>query len=234
MHVKPVAAIVLRGKKDGEKDGHMVLQQRSLKQIWPDPRPCCALRSIFASSQHCMCHIPCCVFAASFCLVLWATFRTMFVEVLHMQDWGQVWANLGQVGRNWGQIRAKLGPSWIWGPTWGPSWGQVGAKLGQVGPSWGQVGAKLGPSWAKLAIQRVIIFLCAFWIDFGRNLVPIWLQLGSQNQAKMEPSWSQNRSKLECSFGSYFWMDVGYIFYSFATNVKTAEVCKNSKNIVSK
>ena len=45
-----------------------------------------------------------------------------------------------------GQVRAKLGPSWVNWVQVGPSWSQVGAKLGHVG-------AKLGPSWDHIAVQ---------------------------------------------------------------------------------
>ena len=45
-------------------------------------------------------------------------------------------------------------------------------------------------------------FLIGCWMDFENILVPIWLQLGSQNPPKMEPSWVQNRPNLEHSFRS--------------------------------
>ena len=61
-------------------------------------------------------------------------------------------------------------------------------------------------------------------------LVGFWLELGTQNPPKMEPSWVQNRSKLEYSFGSYLWKDLGYIFDGFATHVKIGELSKTYKN----
>ena len=39
------------------------------------------------------------------------------------------------------------------------------------------------------AIQNLIIFLIACWIEFYSILVPTWAQLGTQNLPKIEPSW---------------------------------------------
>ena len=40
------------------------------------------------------------------------------------------------------------------------------------------------------AIQNLIIFLIACWIEFYSILVPTWAQLGTQNLPKIEPSWT--------------------------------------------
>ena len=121
------------------------------------------------------------------------------------------------------QTRANMGPKSVqnrslrgsggvlggsWG-SWGLSWPQDGPKSQHkskkqtlVSPIGGQVGsqnrAKIGPK----SIQDVIIFLIGSWTDFKSIWLPTWLQLGSQNPPKMEPSWFQNRPNLEHSFRS--------------------------------
>ena len=47
----------------------------------------------------------------------------------------------------------------------------------------------------------------------------------------MEPSWIQNRSKLEHGLRTYFLKDVGSIFYDFGTHVKIGEVAKTIENL---
>ena len=47
----------------------------------------------------------------------------------------------------------------------------------------------------------------------------------------MEPSWIQNRSKLEHGLRTYFLKDVGSIFYDFGTHVKIGEVAKTKEKL---
>ena len=95
----------------------------------------------------------------------------------------------------------------------GGSWGGLGGLGGHVGPKMGpraqnpvrwtpldpQVGsqnrAKIGPK----PVQNAIFFLMGCWMGFKSILVPTWLQLGSQNHPKMEPSWLQKPSKRQSS-----------------------------------
>ena len=90
-----------------------------------------------------------------------------------------------------------MGRSWRGvGGVWGPSWIQDGPKSQKVArrtpdgpPLDPQVG---GPNPLKIdlkAIQNLIIFLIACWIEFYSILVPTWAQLGTQNLPKIEPSW---------------------------------------------
>ena len=89
-----------------------------------------------------------------------------------------------------------------------------------------QVGGQNPPKSLPRAIQKVIIFVITFWIDFWSDLVPTWLQLGSQNLPKMEPSWDQNLPKLGHGFESCFLKDVGSIFIDFLSQHNTAYIAK--------
>ena len=84
------------------------------------------------------------------------------------------------------------------------------------------------PEIDEKSISKSIKLLYALLVAFWWLLGPTWLE----KLPKMEPTWLQNRPKFEHSFGSYFGLDVGHIFYGFAPHVETAEVCKNSTNIV--
>ena len=70
-----------------------------------------------------------------------------------------------------------------------------------------------------------MIFNC-FGIAFWSHFVPTWLQLGSQNPPKMEPSWFQNRCKLGCWFDTCFGRDLGTIFIDFWPQHAKAGVAK--------
>ena len=93
-------------------------------------------------------------------------------------------------------------------------------------PSWGQNKSKSLPR----AIQKVIIFVITFWIDFeaiwyqlGSNLAPTWFQ----NPPKMEASWLQNRCKLGCWFDNCFWRALGTILVDLLLQHGMADVAKN-------
>ena len=116
-------------------------------------------------------------------------------------------------GRLLGALGEGLGRSWggSWG-SWGPNWRQDSSKsrktktLDPLGtPSWRPKSTKNRSE----GDSKCVFFWMGCWMGFKTILVPTWLQLGSQNPPKMEPSWVQNRCELEHSFGSYFWMDVG-------------------------
>ena len=117
--------------------------------------------------------------------------------------------------------------------------GHVGSKTGPRAqksfrgpPLDPQVGGQNSPKIGPKPIENAIVFLIDSGGDFQSILAPTWLQLGGQNPSKMEPSWVQNRCKLEYSFGSYFWKDVGYIFYGFGTQVKIGQVAKSVQNML--
>ena len=78
----------------------------------------------------------------------------------------------------------------------GPKSSKRSAKLVLRHPFSPQVGRQNQSKIHPEAIEKVIVFLITFGIDFWSDLVPTWLQLGSQNPPKMEPSWNQNRCKL--------------------------------------
>ena len=108
---------------------------------------------------------------------------------------------------------------------WKPKWFKIAPKR-PLGGVWGGLGAILAPRWPQeaknlrksisgapsweacwgLKFQKIAPksdpegddFFIVFGIDFWSHFVPTWLQLGSQNPPKMEPSWFQNRSKLGC------------------------------------
>jgi hypothetical protein len=104
-------------------------------------------------------------------------------------SWGGVWGGLGEgLGGLGGHVGPKMGPRAQNPVRWTPLDPQVGS----------QNRAKIGPK----PVQNAIFFLMGCWTEFKSILVPIWLQLGSQNPPKMEPSWVPNRSNLEHRFGS--------------------------------
>ena len=116
-------------------------------------------------------------------------------------SWGPLLGVLGALGELLGGLGAILSTRW---PQDGPKRPQdleksiLGPPLGsQVG---GQNRLKIHPE----AIEKVIVFLITFGIDFWSDLVPTWLQLGSQNPPKMEPSWLENRSKLAVGLTAVF------------------------------
>ena len=115
----------------------------------------------------------------------------------HPKSSKNLWkSNLGGFWGPWSPKTPKRPPTWSKSTPHDPP--ILEAKIHQNSP-------KIGPK----PIQNAILFLIGSWIHFKRILVPNWLQLGSQNPPKMEPSWVRNRCELEHSFGSYFWMDVG-------------------------
>ena len=76
-----------------------------------------------------------------------------------------------------------------------PSWPQVGAgrqkgseNLIRWTPWALQLGGQNSTIIVKKTIQNLIILQRIFWIDFLRNLMPTWCQVGSQNLPKMTPS----------------------------------------------
>ena len=50
----------------------------------------------------------------------------------------------------------------------------------------------------EIADKNAALFLIGFGVGFYTHLVPTWLQHGSQNPPKIDPSWTKTRSK----FGS--------------------------------
>ena len=98
------------------------------------------------------------------------------------------------------------------GVVWGPNWL----------PNWAHFGAKLGPKSDQKCIANFILISISFWFDLGMDFAPTW----PQNPPKMEPSWLQNRSNLECSFERCFLMDVGPFFMDSLPQHGMAEVAK--------
>ena len=104
---------------------------------------------------------------------------------------------MGLLGRSWGSWGA-LGPSWgALGRSWS-SWGALGARLGALGAllglSWGALGTLLGPLGALLGALGTLLGVS--WAQLGKNTQKnhfFCLQLGRQNEAKLEPKSSQNQ-----------------------------------------
>ena len=119
----------------------------------------------------------------------------------------------------------------------GPSWSQDGPKSPNNVENWflgpplgGHFGSQNRSKSAPRAIRKVIVLMIDLKIDFGIDLVPIWSHLGLQSPPKIDPSWLQNRCKLECRFESCFWKDVGSFFVYFLPQHDMAEVAKTLKN----
>ena len=92
------------------------------------------------------------------------------------------------------------------GELWRPSWPQDGSRgqhrlqnLVRWTPLDVEVGGPNPPKIDPKRIEKGIIFLISFWIDFWSDLLPTWHQLGSQNPPKMEPSRLQKPSKRQTS-----------------------------------
>ena len=90
----------------------------------------------------------------------------------------------------------------------GGSWGHLGSKMAPRSKKppkinfWAPLlGGMLGPKISKIVPKsdpEGDDFFIVLGIDFWSHFVPTWLQLGSQNPPKMEPSWFQNRCKFGC------------------------------------
>ena len=129
------------------------------------------------------------------------------------------------------------------GGVLGPSWLQDGTKsqkssenlirrIPWAPPLGGHYGAQNQSTSGPRAIRKVIVFMIDLKIDFGSDLVPIWLHLGLQNPPKIGPSWLQNRCKLECWFESCALMDFGNSFIDFLLQHDMAEVAKTFKKLI--
>ena len=94
------------------------------------------------------------------------------------------WRGRGGLGAilapRWPQEAKNLRKSISGAPSWEACWGLKSQKIAPKSDPEGDD------------------FFIVFGIDFWSHFVPTWLQLGSQNPPKMEPSWFQNRCKLGC------------------------------------
>ena len=118
------------------------------------------------------------------------------------------WRDLGDpLGALGGQDLKKEGCT----PTFGASWGHLGAVLGA---SWGRLGAwiavlgRLGALLSRLKIDVKIDQKINAFQD--RFLMRFWWIL----EGKMEPSWLQNRFKIDVDFENRFLYKKRLVFLS--------------------
>ena len=105
--------------------------------------------------------------------------RPKWFKIASKRPLGGVWGGLGAIlAPRWPQEAKNLRKSISGVPSWEACWGPKSQKIAPKSDPEGDD------------------FFIVFGIDFGSHFVPTWLQLGSQNPPKMEPSWDQNRCKL--------------------------------------
>ena len=128
---------------------------------------------------------------------------------------------LGGPGRSWdvvGQSWEVLG--WSWQVLEGPgtvlrgSWASLGTVLGVL---WAVLEASWGATWTVLVVfgclggvmGRLVGVLGASWGALARKRWPTWLQLGPQNEARIEKKSKLKSIKILMALGVGFLKDFG-------------------------
>ena len=109
-----------------------------------------------------------------------------------MKHWWKIY-------QKWIKNQSKNRSWWLLGGSWdllNPKMAPRTQKWRQKSKFWPPLGGHVedqNPHKIDLeAFQKAAIFLIGFGVGFYWHLVPTWLQLGSQNPFKIDPSWIKN------------------------------------------